>query len=90
MPPRSIVDEAVDHENRTMIYGPDPRIERRLEDLGFAGLLIQETPLLAGDASSFSGVRRSTKNDLAPMVERFATVLDGLDTYEVLRRVGLA
>lgn len=87
---RSIIDEAVDHENRTMIYGPDPRVDRRLEYLGFAGLLIQEVLLLAGDALSFLWGPPFYQDHLAPILERFATVLDGLDTYQVLDRFGLA
>jgi hypothetical protein len=87
---RSIVDEAVDHDSRAMIYGPDPRVERRLEYLGFGGLLIQEVLLLVGDALSFLWGPPFYQDHLAPMLERFATVLDGLDTYKVLKRFGSA
>jgi hypothetical protein len=53
-------------------------------------LLIQEVLLLAGDALSFLWGQPFYQDHLAPMLEQFATVLDGLNTYDVLRRFGLA
>jgi hypothetical protein len=46
--------------------------------------------LLAGDALSFLWGPPFYQDHLVPMLERVATVLDGLDTYNVLGRFGLA
>jgi hypothetical protein len=55
---RSIVDEGVDHESRTMIYGPDPRQSERLAYAAFAGALIHEVLLITAARCCTSTVRR--------------------------------
>jgi hypothetical protein len=86
---RSIVDEAVSHEGRTMIYGPDPREGVRLAYTAFAGLLIQEVLLLVGGALSFLWGPDFYQDHLAPMLGSFEEVLARLDTYEMLRLLGV-
>lgn len=87
---RSIVDEAIDHESRTMIYGPDPRQSERLAYTEFAGALIQEVLITVGDALSFLWGPGFYQRDLAPMLRRFQEALDALDTYGLLRKLGFA
>jgi hypothetical protein len=85
---RLIGDEAVDHEARTMVYGSDSREHIRLEYVAFAGTLIQEVLLLVGDALITLWGPQFVEH-LTPMLRRFETALDGLDTFHLLRRIGL-
>ena len=86
---RAIVDEAIDYESRTMIYGPDPRQDQRLAYTAFAGALIQEVLLIAGDALSYLFGPPFYEEHLVPILRRFEETLDALDTYDLLRRLGL-
>jgi len=87
---RSVVDEAVDAEARTMIYGPDPRGERRLEFAVFAGSLLQEVLIKVGDALSLLWGPPFYRDHLTPMLERYQKMMDALEIIETARRLGLA
>jgi len=84
---RSIVDEGIDHQS---LYGSDPRESERLAYTAFAGLLIQEVLILAGDALSFLWRPVFYREHLAPMLRRFEEVIEALDTYDLVKRLGLA
>ena len=68
---RSIVDEAIDPDRRTMIYGPDPRVRQQLEFVIFAGALIQEVLIKVGDALSVLWGPGFYSDHLQPMLRRF-------------------
>jgi hypothetical protein len=87
---RSIVDEAIDHEARTFIYGRDPRPDRRLAYIVFAGALIRDVLLHAGEAINVLwGPPTFYVKHLVPMLERFDRTLQALDGYETARHMGL-
>jgi hypothetical protein len=85
---RSVVDESVDHTARTFIYGPDPRVEQRLDYTVYAGVLLQEVLLLTGDALSFLWGPTFYPEHLAAVLRSFDTMLASLDSYEFVRRAG--
>jgi len=87
---RSFVDEGVDPEQRTMIYGPDPRLDRRIEYTVYAGSLVQEVLLEVGDSLCFLWGRESDFYGvhLTPMIEQMATVLDALNFVHATGRLG--
>jgi hypothetical protein len=86
---RSIVDEGIDHKNRTMIYGPDPRDRERLDFTAFAGQLIHEVLIAVGGALSYLGGPAFRPQQLQPMLDQFEEALKALDAYELLKRLGL-
>ena len=86
---REVVDEMVDLERRVMIYGADPRPERRLEFTIFAGTLVQEVLLKVGDALSVLYGAGFYERHLRPMLTRFQEMLDALNYIEVANRLGL-
>ena len=73
-----------------MIYGPDPRESERLAYAAFAGTLVQEVLIIGGDALSYLWGPTFYPDHLKPMLSRFEEVLTALDTYDLLRRLGLA
>jgi len=87
---RSVVDESVDHEARTFVYGPEPRCERRLAYTIFAGALVREVLLHAGEALNVLwGPPTFYFEHLVPMLNRFDLTLEALDAYDFVRRTGL-
>jgi hypothetical protein len=86
---RSVVDESVDHDARTLIYGPDPRPDRRLAYAIYAGALVHEVLLLVGDALSTLSGLAFYQERLVPMLGRFQQTLAGLEIYYAIRRTGL-
>jgi hypothetical protein len=86
---RSVVDEGIDHQNRTMIYGPDPRDSVRLDFTAFAGQLIHEVLITVGGALSYLGGPTFRPQHLQPMLDRFDEALKALDAYELLKRLGV-
>lgn len=87
---RSVVDESVDHEARTFVYGPDPSLERRLAYVIFAGALVREVLLHAGEALNVLwGPPRFYFEHLVPMLQRFDLTLEALDAYQLVRRMGM-
>jgi hypothetical protein len=87
---RSVVDEAIDHEARTFIYGPDPRPDRRLAYTIFAGALVREVLLHAGEALNVLwGPPTFYFEHLVPVLERFDLTLQALDAYDFVRHTGL-
>lgn len=87
---RSVVDESVDHQQRTFIYGSDPRPERRLAYALYAGALIHEVMLLVGDALSALWGPTFYQERLVPMLRRFEETLTALERFSVIRLDGLA
>lgn len=86
---REAVDEAVDHEARTMVYGPDPRADRVLAFVIFAGALIHEVVLLAGDALAYLWGPAFYPEHLQPMLRSVEEMLAALDVIDVARDFGL-
>ena len=86
---RSVVDESVDDEASTMVYGPDPDPSRRLEFAIFAGALIEEVLLKVGDALCVLYGPGFYEEHLAPTLRRFRQVLEALDVIEAAKRMGL-
>lgn len=87
---RSVVDEAVDAEARTMIYGPDPRWDRRVAFTIYASALVQEVTLLVGGAMAQLYGHDFYAEQLAPMLRQLETVLGMVDFIDVTRRMGFA
>lgn len=85
---RSIVDESVDAEARQMVYGPDPRAERRLDFTIFAGALMHEVLLKVGDSLSRLWGPPFYRDHLVPMLRGFEEMLGSLDVIERARRLG--
>lgn len=81
---RSVVDEAIDHDARTMFYGVDPSVARRFEYVVVGGGLLHEVLLLVGDALSTLWGPPFYAQHLSPMLRQFEPVLEGLDAYEFL------
>ena len=80
---RSVVDESVDDEARTMVYGPDPDPSLRFEFAIFAGALIEEVLLKVGDALCVLYGPGFYREHLTPVLRRFRQVLEALDVIEV-------
>ena len=87
---RSVVDESVDHDARTFVYGPDPDEARRLAYAIYAGALIHEVLLVVGDALSALWGPPFYSDHLVPMLRQMEKLLDMLDFIEVARRIGFA
>jgi hypothetical protein len=87
---RSIVDEAIDAESRTMIYGPDPRADRRVAFTVYAGALVHEVTLLVGGAVAQLYGPGFYAEHLAPMLRQLETTLAALDVIDFARRMGFA
>lgn len=87
---RSIVDEAVDAEARTMVYGPDPRSDRRVAFTVYAGPLVHEVTLLVGGAMAQLYGPGFYAEHLAPMLRQLETVLGTVDFIDFARRMGFA
>ncbi len=87
---RSLVDEAIDAENRTMIYGPDPRDDRRVAFTVYAGAFIHEVALLAGGRWHSSTDPGLYTEHLAPMLRRLDQASEMLDFIDHARQVGFA
>jgi hypothetical protein len=87
---RSIVDEAIDSERRTMIYGPDPRWDRRVAYTVYAGALVQEVTLLVGGAMGQLYGPGFYAEQLAPMLRQLETVLEMVDFIDVAGHMGFA
>jgi hypothetical protein len=85
---RSIVDEAVDAEARTMVYGPDPSSARRLAFATYAGALLHEVLLLVGGALALVWGPGFYAEHLKPMLASMEDMLSTLDFIEVARRLG--
>ncbi|HEX2071190.1 MAG TPA: hypothetical protein VHF90_06030 [Thermoleophilaceae bacterium] len=87
---RQVVDEAVDFEARTMVYGPDPRIHRRVDYLAAVGPILQEVLLLVGDALSFLYGPNSGfyVEQLRPMAKRMEEVVETFDQLYVTGVIG--
>lgn len=86
---RSVVDESVDHDARTFVYGPDPREDNRLAYTIYAGALIHEVLLIVGDSLGAMWGPAFYSEHLAPMLGRMEQTLKALDFYEFARRIGL-
>jgi hypothetical protein len=87
---RSVVDEAVDSESRTMVCGPDPRWDRRVAFTVYAGALVHEVTLLVGGAMAQLYGPGFYAEHLAPMLRQLETVLETVDFIDVARRMGFA
>jgi len=87
---RSVIDEAVDSERRTMIYGPDPRWDRRVAFTVYAGALVHEVTLLVGGAMAQLYGPGFYAEHLAPMLRQLETVLEMVDFIDVASRMGFA
>jgi hypothetical protein len=86
----SIVDEAIDHTARTFIYGRDPPPDRRLAYIVFAGAIIRDVLLHAGEAINVVwGPPTFYVKHFVPMRARFDRTLQALDAYATARRMGL-
>jgi hypothetical protein len=86
---RAIVDEAVDAENRAMVYAADPDAARRLAFVIYAGALLHELALLVGGAIAVLYGPPFYAEHLAPMLRRMEELLAALDFIETARRLGL-
>jgi hypothetical protein len=87
---RSVVDESVDHAERTFVHGPDPRPERRLAYTIFAGALVREVVLHAGEGLNVLwGPLTFYFEHLVPMLQRVDLTLRAVDAYDFVRRTGL-
>ena len=87
---RSVVDEAIDSERRTMVYGPDPRWDRRLAFTVYAGALVHEVTLLVGGAMAQLYGPGFYAEHLAPMLRQLEIVLETVDFIDVARQMGFA
>lgn len=47
---RSVVDRGIQHAERQTVFEADPREHKRIETIAYAGLVIQETALVVGNA----------------------------------------
>jgi hypothetical protein len=87
---RSVVEESVDREARSMTYRTDPDPARRLEFVIFAGALVQETLLKVGDAlCALWGRPRFFVEHLQPMLRRFEEMVEALEIIETAKRLGI-
>jgi hypothetical protein len=82
---RQIVDEGVDPAERTMIYGPDPRIGKRFAYVVSAAALVQEVLLLVGDALTRLWGPPFYTAHLVPMLRCYEEMLGGLIAYDAQR-----
>ena len=87
---RSVVDEAVDPKDRTMIYGADPSTNRQLAYTVYAGALVHEVSLLVGDALCVLWGPGFYRDHLVPLLRRFEEALAALDVVAFARRIGSA
>lgn len=87
---RSVVDEAIDAEGRTMIYGSDPRSDRRVAFTVYAGALVHEVTLLVGGAMAQLYGPGFYAEHLVPMLRQLETMLAALDLIDFARQMGFA
>lgn len=80
---RSIVDQAVDYENRTMIYGPDPRVDFRFRYAKIAGVQVAEVLLLVGLGLAFLYGRDFYKRLVEPAHEMYSVFLGVVDNTDL-------
>jgi hypothetical protein len=86
---RVVVDEAVDHEHRTMTYGADPRASAQLAFTAYAAGILHEVLIHVGDALSQLYGPPFYRDQVMPQLRQFEEVVDTLDSYELIRRLGL-